>query len=173
MVHYLFVDPITNNNILFIMKEYLDIQYLKQELFSLLTEARNNYGEDAMKEDIKSYYDDGYINEYCEELCDEFNDDMKHYLHNKDHSMAGNFNNIDYCYSKYRVGKYEHKRRLVDELTERLDAGDQSEQTKKDKHWLVDWFFETFGTFGIKYNFQTMMSEYLYNLEKEINYETN
>lgn len=154
--------------------EYLDTEYLKKELVSLLIETRDNYGEDAtMKEDIKAYYDDEYIDAYCEELCNGFNDNMKNYLHNKVHSMCGNFNNIDYCYSKYRTGKCEHNRRLVDELTERLDAGDQSEQTKKDKHWLVDWFFETFGTFGIKYNFKTMMSEYLYNLEKEINYETN
>ena len=87
--------------------------------------------------------------------------------------MNGNFNNIDYCYSKHYVDKCEHNRRLVDELTARLDAGDQSEQTKKDKHWIVDWFFETFGTFGITYNFQTMMSEYLYNLKKEKDHEND
>ena len=51
------------------MKEYLDIKYLKSELVSLLTETRDNYGEDTIdKEDIKAYYDDEYIDVYCESM---------------------------------------------------------------------------------------------------------
>lgn len=32
----------------------------------------------------------------------------------------------------------------------------------EDRDFLVDWFFETFGTWGISYNFQSNISEFLY-----------
>jgi hypothetical protein len=44
----------------------------------------------------------------------------------------------------------------------RLDAGEDSKQANEDRDFLVDWFFETFGTHGISYNFQSDISEYLY-----------
>lgn len=41
-------------------------------------------------------------------------------------------------------------------------AGEDSKQANEDRDFLVDWFFETFGTFGISYNFQSDISEALY-----------
>lgn len=35
------------------------------------------------------------------------------------------------------------------------------------RDWLVDWFFETVGIFGISYSFGEYISEVLYQHEKE------
>ena len=51
---------------------------------------------------------------------------------------------------------------LVNAMIARLDAGEDSEQANEDRDFLVDWFFETFGTWGISYNFQSNISEFLY-----------
>ena len=44
---------------------------------------------------------------------------------------------------------------------------DDSEQSTKDRKWVVEWYFQTFGTFGIKYNFQDEISEFLCEIQNE------
>lgn len=39
------------------------------------------------------------------------------------------------------------------------------EQTNDDRRWLVDWLFEAFGTYGLRYNFQEKLNEELYEYE--------
>ena len=92
---------------------------------------------------------------------------MCSYLHKKDTRIYGNFNNVNYDYNKFRNGKVAWNDNLLKGLVERLDNNAQDEQTKKDRHWLVDWFFETFGTFGIRYNFDSEMSDAIYNYKLE------
>ncbi len=44
----------------------------------------------------------------------------------------------------------------------RLDDNEDSKLANEDRNFLVDWLFETFGTWGISYNFQNEISETLY-----------
>ena len=83
---------------------------------------------------------------------------MERYLHKKDHAIPGNFNDIDYDYPHHINGEFEYDDDLVRDLIKRLDERDMSERTKSDRLWLNDWFFDTFGTFGIRYNFKETMS---------------
>lgn len=152
--------------------EYIDMEYMQSELSAIYTNARDNFGEtEKEKAELQARYDDEYIEELSEIMAEQFNADVKEYLHQDSHSMIGNFNNIDVAYPHHLgitnpFGSFRNPR-LVFEMTERLDANDQSEQSQQDRHWLVDWFFETFGTFGIKYNFENEMSDYLYQIEQE------
>ena len=42
---------------------------------------------------------------------------------------------------------------------------EDSKQADEDRMYLMDWFFDAFGTFGIKYNFQGFLSDIAYRLE--------
>ena len=73
---------------------------------------------------------------------------MKKYLHNPDHRICGNFNNIDYDYPYHIYGEVTYDTPLVNAMIARLDAGEDSEQANEDRDFLVDWFFETFWNMG-------------------------
>ena len=148
--------------------EYIDLEYMKSELISIYKAARDKFCEsETEKAELQNYFDDEYIEMMSETMVDKINENVNNYLHLKNHHMSGNFNNIDLAYSVHITGKIQHNRHLVDEMTERLDKNDKSEQTKQDRHWLVDWFFETCGTVGIVYNFQSYMSDYLYQIKQK------
>lgn len=107
-------------------------------------------------------FSDKHLEDKSNEMAWQFNSDMKKYLHNPDHRICGNFNNIDYDYPYHIYGEVTYDTPLVNAMIARLDAGEDSEQANEDRNFLVDWFFETFGTHGISYNFQSDISEYLY-----------
>lgn len=56
---------------------------------------------------------------------------------------------------------------MVNDMIARLNNQDMSEQSVKDRDFLVDWFFETFGTFGISYNFTNEISDTCYQYQQE------
>lgn len=152
-----------------IVKDYIDVDAMHDALLEIFKEERDNYGDDEYRELLNSEFNDDRISEEAIELAFQINTDMKRYLHNKEHAILGNFNNIDYGYPKHINGEFEYDDDLVNDLIKRLDERDMSEQTKSDRLWLNDWFFDTFGMFGIRYNFKETMSaaieEHQYEME--------
>lgn len=152
-----------------IVKDYIDVDAMYDTLFEIFKEERDNYGEDEYRDVIESEFDDDRLNEEAIELAFQINTDMERYLHKKDHAIPGNFNNIDYDYPRHINGELKYDDDLVKDLIKRLDERDMSERTKSDRLWLNDWFFDTFGSFGIRYNFKEIMSatieEHQYEME--------
>lgn len=141
-----------------IVKDYIDVAAMHDTLFDMFKKERDNYGDDSYRELLNSEFNDDRLSEEAIELAFQINTDMKRYLHNNEHAILGNFNNIDYDYPKHINGEFEYDDDLVNDLIKRLDERDMSARTKSDRLWLNDWFFDTFGSFGIRYNFMEMMS---------------
>lgn len=78
-----------------VMYKYLDTDELRENLIGMLQEERDNYCKDLHG----WYYTDDQIEEYVDYLVEDFNRSMKKYLHGE-HSISGNFNNIEYDYDK-------------------------------------------------------------------------
>lgn len=151
-----------------IVRDYIDIVAMHDTLLEIFKEERENYGDDEYRDVIESEFDDERLSEEAIELAFQINTDMKRYLHKKDHAIFGNFNNIDYDYPRHINGEFEYDDDLVKDLIKRLDERDMSERTKSDRLWLNDWFFYTFGTFGIRYNFDETMSAAIEEHEREM-----
>lgn len=143
-------------------KKYINIDNMATRLCQILKDARESMVDDENKDFIMENFSDEYLEDYSNVMAWQFNSDMKKYLHNPDHRICGNFNNIDYDYPYHIYGEVTYDTPLVNAMIARLDAGEDSEQANEDRDFLVDWFFETFGTWGISYNFQSNISEFLY-----------
>lgn len=148
-------------------KKYLNVDRLANDLLSIYKECRDGFINDDNRSFLENEYSDEYLEEYAWLMTWQFNDNMKAYLNLKDHKIDGNFNNIDYDYPLHIYGKVEYNKPMVSAMIERLNNGEESEQADADRDWLVDWFWETFGTFGVKYNFDSAISEMLYEFENE------
>lgn len=146
------------------IKEYLSIDTLASDIFNIYKEV-----VDDRREEYGEYLDENYpediLRDMAIEQAIELNDDMGRYLHDKDHNIPSNFNDIDRDYYRHVTGKFGWDRKMVDGLLARLDANDQSERTKNDREWLVEWFWETFGGFGLRYNFATALDDELDNVD--------
>lgn len=130
---------------------YINYQSLKDEVEKLINEILDDFTEKE-KEIIHEYID---IEQYIESIVFDINESMNKYLHSKDHYLMGNFNNIDYDYP-YDNGFTQHRtydRDCVMEMVSRLDENMQDEQSNADRTYLTSWFWQTFGTFDMKYNF--------------------
>ena len=114
-------------------KKYINIDNMATRLCQILKDARESMVDDENKDFIMENFSDEYLEDYSNVMAWKFNSDMK---------------------------KYDTP--LVNAMVARLDAGEDSEQANEDRDFLVDWFFETFGTWGISYNFQSNISEFLY-----------
>lgn len=152
-----------------VMYKYLDTDKLFEDLIAMLQDERDNYCKDS---DLHGwYYDDEQIEEYVGYLVDDFNRSMKKYLHGE-HSISGNFNNIEYDYDKClfdvsngKYGKDEigYNCKGVEEMTARLDNGEDNELVEFERKALLSWFWETFGSCGIRYNFNEHLSSDYYD----------
>lgn len=148
--------------------KYLDTDTMLSQLIETLKEERDEFCESV---DLHDWYmNDEFIEEYASRLVDRFNSDMKTYLHGE-HKISGNFNNIDYDYNiimyqvscgKYGADEIDYNHEGVASMIERLDNGDTSEIAELERKALLSWFWETFGSFGITYNFGELMSEEYY-----------
>lgn len=115
----------------------------------------------ALKEEGQSfldYYtniDSESVMEFCEEegsrLAYNWANDFRSYCNQKDTKIYGNFNNIKWDYELEFKGKH------YEDILAKLNAEIDDEETKEFKDWAVTWFFETFGTFGMKYNFSSYL----------------
>lgn len=154
--------------------DYIGVDAFAEEIESLYREALDGYEN---KEEIEEYISDSFGDNYIHTLAVEFaikqNEDMKKYLHMNSHRMDGNFANIEEDYPKYRTGTFlpseydgDDYFDLFPEMVKRLDAAEDSERANDDREYLSSWYFYAFGTFGIKYNFESDLSEISDTLEE-------
>lgn len=144
---------------------------------------------DSMYECIKCIYEDAidnpqeheeYIEEFAAENARRFVSDMRKYVHQNDTEIVGNFNNIrndwDYIKESFLVAKDENSEAVeikpfgkFDDMVKGMDDGTLTdEQIWMVQQWCEEWFFETFGTWGLKYNFQNFICELEYEEEMEV-----
>lgn len=88
--------------------------------------------------------------------------------------MPGNFADIENDYPAHITGtrwpsEYagDDYFRLFPQMVARLDAAEDSKQADEDRAYLMDWYFDAFGTYNIKYNFSNWLSEIVYMREEE------
>lgn len=148
-------------------KHFLNFDRLFNELLQLYKDARDEWLDDNNRDFLMNEVSDDFLEEMAWERATEFDRDMGKYLNMKDHKIWGNFNNIDYDYPHHINGVVEYDTPLANAMIERLNAGEQSEQADADRDWLVDWFWETFGSWGLKYNFDSWIADLLYEFENE------
>jgi len=141
---------------------------------------------DSMYECIKGIYTDAIDNaEDHEDLIEDmaYNvaqgivRDMRKYVHQNDTKIVGNFNNIrsdwDYIKDSFWVAKDENSEAVeikpfgkFDDMVKGMDEGTLTdEQVWIVQQWCEGWFFETFGTYNLKYNFQNFIGELEYEEE--------
>ena len=65
-------------------------------LCQILKDARESMVDYENKDFIMENFSDEYLEDYSNVMAWKFNSDMKKYLHNPDHRICVNFNNIDY-----------------------------------------------------------------------------
>ena len=147
------------------MITYLNTDKLTVQLQELLTESLHKMCDG---EEYEGYFDwildegDGYV----ENLVETINKDMCVYLHQSDHNIVGNFKNIEYDWEG-TVGTHDCKGIYLTQVVELLDNNEDNETTNEFKDFALDWFWEAFGTFGITYKFENMLSDMIYEYEQE------
>lgn len=154
------------------MKEYINLDREAEVLYEIYKEKVDDYLSDpdlteAGRYYLETYWDSEQIMDYAMEVASTLNENMKDYLNQKDHHMAGNFMNIDYDYPRFRECKPAEERGIVADMIKRLNDGDTSKQSDEDRDYLTDWLMDAFGTFGLSYNFGSVLSEGIY-AEEEI-----
>lgn len=143
------------------VKEFLNYEQMESFLKNLYTKAVEEMDCDA------SRFEDEI--DCCVEIAAEsFLIDMDTYVHKSDTSMWGNFANIredwndipDFVTSDVKPwGRF-------DDVIESIDKGTISEgDLKKFQTWCFDWFLTAFGTYNLKYNFQSHISDLIYEEE--------
>ena len=141
-----------------VIKEYINIENVATEILNIYEAALEGY-EDYEKDFIHDFHD---LRQEAFELALQLNKNMNEYLHQKDHKIVGNINNIDYDYVHFRTGEFNYYYDMVNEMIARLDNQEDSEQAKADREFFSDWLFDTFGTFGFEYNFTDSINDELY-----------
>ena len=172
------VEVVMNNNGEVIEKiaDYVGVKSFAKTIENLYRECLNNYDN---AEDMEEYIADVFgknIQSMARALTLEANREMKNYLHRKSQHMDGNFADLSMDYPKHRTGTFWVSEydgpvaeyfSLYPDMVARLDSAEDSEQADEDREYLAEWFFDAFGTFGIKYNFSNDIDEIAYMLEEE------
>lgn len=166
----------SQNEVIDEVADYIGVENFIKEIEKIYRECIDGYDNaqnilDCLND---SCYDGDYIHYRAWEFAMKTNRDMKKYLHFDDHNMIGNFANIKYDYPKHITGVCwasdydgDDYYDLFPQMVARLDAAEDSEQADEDREYLAEWFFNAFGTFGIKYNFNNDIEELAYELEEE------
>ena len=146
--------------------DYISVKNFAKAIEALYRECLEDYEN---SEDIEEYLADcgvGNIQSLAWDFTMKVNRDMKEYLHMRNHNMSGNFANSEDDYPAHITGSRwssdyagDDYYRLFPQMVARLDAAEDSEQADEDRMYLMDWFFDAFGTYNIKYKFQNDLSE--------------
>ena len=156
--------------------DYIGVESFAKVIESLYRECLE-YFDNA--EDLEEYIADIFgknIQGLALEFTLKANREMKKYLHLPSQRMPGNFSDLRMDYPNHRTGtfwasEYEGSvseyLNLYPDMVARLDAEEDSEQAKEDRAYLEEWYFKSFGTFGITYNFSNDLAEIAYSLEHE------
>ena len=142
------------------ISEFVDSDRLRGEIKEVLEEATEKWPEGYMKDCADDYIDD-YVDMVVEDAVKSFNK----LVHRDDTSMFGNFKDIRYDWEGFH-NELPHGCTLR-EVVELIEAGEENEITKEFKDWAVDWYFEAFGTYNLKYKWTNFMEEITYDEEDE------
>lgn len=149
------------------VKRYMNVESVYETILDIYKDVRDDYKDEEYFPFIESCYEDEALEEMAWGKAWAINEDMNEYLHMKDHRICGNFNNIEYDYTNFVRGEFEYDRPLLCDLVQRLDDELEDERTNAYRDFLSSWFWETFGTFGIRYNFHEELGEALYWAEEK------
>lgn len=153
--------------------DYIGIKHFAKTIENLYRGCLANYYN---AEDIEEYIADCGCNiqSLAWGFAKKINRDMKSYLHMKEHTISGNFANIERDYPAHITGtrwstEYggDDYFDLFPQMVARLDAAEDSKQAFEDRAYLEEWFFSAFGTFGIEYNFNDELGEISCKLKEE------
>lgn len=174
------VEEIYDNkhNLVAEVADYIGVEAFAKEIAGTYQVALNWYLEEGG--DIE-YYFTQYVKEIIDieerayEYALQVNREMKKYLHMKNHRIDGNFANIEQDYPYYKTGEWyahltdnpEQYDKWLPQMIERLDNAEDSPIADDDREYLMEWFFETFGTYNIKYKFEEELNELYYEFAKE------
>lgn len=158
-----------------IVHDYINREKMEDALLELLKEELENFGDkdDELLNEVKDdLSDDDFclLREYVFELADSFNSDMRKYVHEKDMSIVGNFHDIRRNYYQGGVGIEKcpiSETMNFDDVIRIIDEGKRWDFTETFLEWVNDWFFSTFGTWGICYNFGEFLIARCEDLEYE------
>lgn len=115
-----------------------------------------------------SICDDDTINEMAFYAASDIEADMRKYLHQRDTSIWGNFNNISWNYPR------EHDGASFRDVVAKIEEGTlPAAEYEKWSEWLLNWFYETFGTYGLSYNFGDFLTDEICEWESENEMEWN
>lgn len=147
-------------------RDYMNIEELENELYELYKKCLDETIE-SERSDVKDHllliYNHYSLKETVFFKASHINNDMCKYLHQDNHRIEGNFMNVERNY----VQDHKCTRKDFENMVKRLDSGDMSEDSKEDREWLRSWFWEAFGSFGLTYNFQSELNDYIYEYENE------
>ena len=154
--------------------DYIGVENFAKAIEALYRECLEDYEN---SEDIEEYLADfeGFnIQSLAWDFTMKANREMKEYLHMQNHRMDDNFANIEEDYPSHITGTYWSSEyvgddyfRLFPKMVARLDAAEDSKQADEDRAYLIDRYFDAFGTYNIKYNFSNWLSEIVYIREEE------
>ena len=156
--------------------DYIGVESFAKTIENLYRECLNNYDNAEDIEELLADCCGKNIQALAWDFTLEANREMKNYLHRKSQHMDGNFADLSMDYPKHRTGTFWVSEydgpvaeyfSLYPDMVARLDAAEDSEQADEDREYLEEWFFDAFGTFGIKYNFSNELDEIAYMLEEE------
>jgi len=119
---------------------------------------------DSADEQEKPYYEgsEWYIEEFTPMTVESTQKSMYDYVAGGKYSMPGNFKQIDMDWDHDHEGGIKFS-----DLKKKLLAGTQDKDTEEFSHWGIDWFFDAFGTFGLKYNFKDALTDSVYDDMRE------
>lgn len=137
-------------------EDYINREKLHEHIVSILVEVCDTYD---FGENGAAILKDDYVDEYAEYLTNSLADSMREYIDSGKFSISGNFNNIKRDYET------EHHGASFDKVIDLIRNGISNEITEEFKDWSENWFWQTFGTYGIKYNFVEAANQFLEGME--------
>lgn len=141
------------------MKQYIDETKFNDTIMELLKGCIDNPEQHESR-----------IEEYAWEVTEGAMRSFRKLAHTKDHHMDGNFANLrdDWEHNWIARDTDVEPWGTYDELVRTMEDGSISdEQLERVQEWMQAWYFGAFGTWGICYNFQTLISEIEYRDERE------
>lgn len=139
-------------------KTFLNKDQVENFLMDLFTNCIDNSAD----------YEDE-IEDYAHFTAQSICDDMKRYVHMESTRMDGNFADIsaDWNYIPDFVDSEIRPWGNFDDIVKSIDDGTISDDDLENfQQWAFDWFLTAFGTWGLCYNFQTLIGDLEYEREE-------
>ena len=148
------------------LSDYIGVDSFAKVIENLYRECLENF-DDA--ENLEEYIADVFeknIQSMAWDFALEANREMKKYLHLPDQHMNGNFANLYNDYPRHVTGTFwatdydgDDYYDLYPQMVARLDSAEDGEQANDDRAYLEEWYFKSFGTYNIQYNFSNELEE--------------